>query len=176
MSYFSSDELHFFNEGTALRIHERFGAHLGELDGVAGTHFAVWAPGARSVRVVGDFSHWGDGGITMHPVQETGIWYGFGAGITTGALYKYRVESQDGRCVDKADPVGFAHEEPPKTASVVTDLDYQWNDSGWMASRKERIALDAPVRVYEVHLGSWRRTGDGEMLSYREIAPLISCS
>ncbi len=173
MSYFSSDDLHFFNEGTALRLYERFGAHLGTADGKEGTHFAVWAPGARSVHVIGDFCSWTADGIEMRPVHNSGIWYAFAPGMGQGALYKYRVTGQDGSCTDKADPVGFAHEVAPKTASVVTDLSYPWGDADWMGKRGAKIALDAPLSVYELHLGSWRRDGNGEMLGYREITPLL---
>ena len=173
MSYFSNDDLYYLNEGTALRIHDKLGAHLGEDKGEAGTHFAVWAPSARSVRVIGDFNSWTDDGIDMKPVKESGIWHAFAPGIGKGMLYKYRVQSHEGHCVDKADPVGFAHEEPPKTASVVTELGYEWNDASWMASRQERLALDAPVSIYEVHLGSWRHHADGSMFGYRDIAPLL---
>ena len=173
MSYFSSDHLHFFNEGTALRLYERLGAHPGKVDGATGTHFAVWAPAAKTVRVIGDFCSWTDAGIRLEPVRDSGIWHGFAPGVQAGALYKYRIEAQNGTCVDKADPVGFAHEEPPKTASVVTELAYEWNDAGWMQTRKQKIALDAPVSIYELHLGSWQRKSDGSKLSYRELAPRI---
>ncbi len=171
MSYISSDLLHFFNEGTALHIYKRLGAHPGEKDGTRGTHFAVWAPGAKHVQVIGDFCAWTNSGVPMQPVHQSGIWYAFAPGIEAGSLYKYRVQAQDGHCVDKADPVGFAHEEPPKTASVVTSLDYEWQDAQWMANRKQKIALDAPVSIYELHLGSWQRDEHGDILSYRELAP-----
>lgn len=173
MTYFSSDQLHFFNEGTARRLYERLGAHPGTHGGKVGTHFAVWAPGARAVQVIGDFCSWTNQGIPMRPVHDSGIWYAFAPGVEAGCLYKYRIEAQNGSCVDKADPVGFAHEEPPKTASVVTSLDYEWNDAEWMAVRKRKIALDAPVSIYELHLGSWQRTHDDKMLGYRALAPRI---
>ncbi len=172
MSYFSSDELHYFGEGTALRAYQRLGAHLDEVEETRGVHFAVWAPAARSVHVTGEFCSWTDG-IAMEPVQKSGVWHVFAPGLAEGILYKYRIESQEGDLVEKADPMGFAHEVPPNTASVITDLSYQWTDDAWMANRKPRIALDAPISIYELHLGSWRRDDDGSMLGYRELAPKI---
>ncbi len=172
MSYFTSDELHFFSEGTALRAYERLGAHLGEVGSVQGTHVAVWAPAARSVHVTGDFCSWSNG-TAMQPVEESGIWHVFVPGLGAGMLYKYRMESQEGHITLKADPMGFAHEVPPNTASRVTDLSYRWADRAWMATRKPKIALDAAISIYELHLGSWRRNDDGSMLGYRELAPRI---
>ncbi len=173
MSYFSSDDLHFFNEGTSARLHDKLGAHPGTERGKSGTHFAVWAPSAKSVRVIGDFNGWTADGVTMEPAKDSGLWHGFAEGLGTGQLYKYRVESQDGSFVDKADPVGFQAEVAPRTASIVTALDYDWGDADWMAERKSKVARDAPLSVYELHLGSWRRGEQGEMMGYREVAPLL---
>ncbi len=174
MSYFSSDDLHYFNEGTSVRLHDRLGAHLGTAeDGSAGTHFAVWAPAAKSVTLVGNFCDWTADGVAMEAVKESGLWHCFAVGIGAGQLYKYRIEAQDGSVVEKADPVGFQHEVAPKTASLVTELSHDWNDSEWMSQRKAKVARDAPLSIYEVHLGSWRRTAKGESLGYREIAPLL---
>jgi 1,4-alpha-glucan branching enzyme len=174
MSYFSSDDLHFFNEGTSVRLHDRLGAHPGEVQGAQGTHFAVWAPSAASVMLIGNFCAWTSEGVPMEPVGESGLWHCFAKGIGVGELYKYRIEAQDGGVVEKADPVGFQNEVAPKTASLVTSLDYNWSDSEWMSQRKSTIARDAPLSVYEVHFGSWRRNASGEPLGYREIAPLLT--
>lgn len=173
MSYFSADDLHHFNEGTATRLHDRLGAHPAEVAGDSGTHFSVWAPGAKSVTVIGDFNGWTSEGVTLQPVQSSGIWHAFAQGIEAGALYKFRIVDQDDQVCEKADPLGFAHEAPPKTASVVTKLDYRWSDAQWMGHRKKRNALDAPISVYELHIGSWKRHDDHSYLSYRELAPLL---
>jgi 1,4-alpha-glucan branching enzyme len=168
-------DLHLFNEGTHARLYEKMGARLGRLDGVDGCYFAVWAPNARNVSVVGDFNGWDAGRARLSARGSSGIWEGFLPGIGRGALYKFHIE-REGHQVDKADPFGFWHETPPKTASVVWDLDYQWGDQAWMAERRKRTALDAPLSIYEVHLGSWRRdpARPNEFLSYRELAPLLA--
>jgi len=168
---FSDWDLHLFNEGTHLRLWEKLGAHLVP----GGVMFAVWAPNAERVSVIGDFNDWS---YDSHPLQahaQSGIWEGFIPGLEKGTVYKYHIVSQhNGYRVDKADPVGFMHETPPKTASVVWDLAYEWNDADWMAQRKERNGFNAPMSTYEVHLGSWRRTDDNQSLSYRDIAdPLV---
>ncbi len=169
-SMFGPQDLHLFNEGTHRRLWEKLGAHLTSVNGVEGTSFAVWAPNASSVRVVGDFCAWNDG-HELSPVESSGVWAGFIPGLAKGALYKYRIQPKHGGpWIDKADPVGFLHESPPRTASVVWDLDYQWNDDAWMARRRDANSLDAPMSVYEVHLGSWRRVIDqgGRSLHYKE--------
>jgi 1,4-alpha-glucan branching enzyme len=173
MSYFTSDDLHFFNEGTAVRLYDRLGAHPGQENGCEGTHFAVWAPSARSVTLIGNFNSWTPEGLAMQPVHQSGIWHVFAEGLGVGEIYKYRIEAQDGGVVEKADPIGFQQEVAPKTASIVSTLDYDWGDAAWMASRKEKIALDAPISIYELHLGSWRHKEGGGMMGYREVAPLL---
>jgi len=139
-----------------------------------GTHFAVWAPNARSVSVVGDFNHWDPNAHIMHGVGSTGIWEIFVPGIAEGATYKYRLVDRDGNELPlKADPVGFGAQHPPETASIVRDITgYGWHDDDWMNSRAGRNSREAPITIYEVHLGSWRRRmqEDGRMLSYREAA------
>jgi 1,4-alpha-glucan branching enzyme len=173
----SEQDLYLFNEGSHLRLYEKLGAHPGTRKGVAGTHFAVWAPNARSVSVIGDFNGWDR---SRHPLQtraSSGIWEGFVPGVETGTFYKYHVVSRAGGfAVDKADPFAFHAEAPPRTASTVWSLDYEWMDKEWMESRGEGAHLGAPLSVYEVHLGSWRRGGEhGERrLGYREIAPLLA--
>jgi 1,4-alpha-glucan branching enzyme len=166
-------DVHLFNEGTHRHLFEKLGAHLITRDGVEGVHFAVWAPSAVEVSVIGEFNDWNGEGHPLQAVGGSGIWGGFIPGIEKGALYKYQIVSNyNGYRVAKSDPFGFLHETPPQTASRVWDLDYQWNDDQWMASRAERNSPNAPMSVYEVHLGSWRRKAeDGyRSLTYRELA------
>jgi 1,4-alpha-glucan branching enzyme len=171
-TWLTDDDLHLFNEGSHVRLYGKLGAHASKERGREGCHFAVWAPNAEAVSVIGDFNDWRKGEAPLSPRAHSGIWEGFVPGVAPGARYKYHVRARGGYVVDKADPLGFRHETPPRTASVVTDLDYDWNDEAWMAERGKRFAADAPVSVYEVHLGSWRRPeGDPRgFLSYREIA------
>ena len=146
-------------------------------NGQSGTYFAVWAPDARKVSVIGDFNGWNR---TSHPLQprgQSGIWEGFVPGVGKGALYKYHIKSRyRGYKVDKADPFGFYHETPPKTASIVWDIGYNWGDKEWLEKRHGHNALDAPMAIYEVHLGSWRRVPeeDNRPLTYRELAPQLA--
>ncbi|HEY5658941.1 MAG TPA: 1,4-alpha-glucan branching protein GlgB [Myxococcota bacterium] len=173
----TDQDLYLFNEGTHLRLYEKLGAHPLTWNGEAGTHFAVWAPNAERVSVVGDFNGWDPKASPLEPRASSGIWVGFVRGAAAGAHYKYHVVSHlGGHMTDKADPFAFHAECPPRTASTIWTLDYEWMDKAWMESRRERIALDAPVAVYEVHLGSWRRGGEcGEkLLGYREIGPLLA--
>jgi 1,4-alpha-glucan branching enzyme len=164
-------DLHLAGEGRHERIYERLGAHVREVEGVVGTAFAVWAPSARSVSVVGDFNLW-DG--RLHPMRSlgsSGIWELFVPGLTQGDHYKYEVRTQSGEVKLKADPVAFATEEPPKNASVIFHSQYEWTDDDWLEQRRSRESLAAPVSIYEVHLGSWRRhVADNEPLSYEELA------
>jgi 1,4-alpha-glucan branching enzyme len=168
---FSDWDLHLFNEGTHLRLWEKLGAHIVP----GGVIFAVWAPNAARVSVIGDFNEWNYVAHPLHAVGQSGIWEGFIPDIAKGTVYKFHIVSlHNGYRVDKADPVGFMHQTPPETASIVWDLDYEWNDSEWMEHRKERNGFHAPMSTYEVHLGSWRRTDDNQSLSYRDIAdPLV---
>ncbi len=162
---------HLFAEGTHERIYEKLGAHPTEMDGVRGVHFAVWAPNAREVYLIGDFNYWNS---TQHPMQslgESGIWTRFEPGLEPGALYKYRIVTQNGQTLDKADPYAFAAELRPQTASIVADLDtYTWGDADWMRNRRRHQSLDAPIAVYEVHLGSWQRGEGNRYLTYAELA------
>jgi 1,4-alpha-glucan branching enzyme len=169
----SDVDLHLFNEGTHYRLYDKLGSHLVTAAGVKGTYFAVWAPNAEQVSVIGDFDGWDKTAQPMRPRGQSGIWEGFVPDVGQGALYKYHVASRhSGYQVDKADPFGFAYEIPPRTASVVWPLDYRWGDHIWMASRGDRNALNAPIAIYEVHLGSWLRVPDEgyRWLSYRELA------
>jgi 1,4-alpha-glucan branching enzyme len=158
-------------EGTHARIWQVLGAHVITHDGVSGTHFAVWAPNAERVSVVGDFNIW-DG--RRHPMRRrgaTGVWETFVPGLAEGATYKYEIRGQGGAMLPlKADPVGFGSEHPPANASVVRTISGEFHDADWMATRAARQNIDAPISVYEVHLGSWRRAPGNRMLSYLEFA------
>jgi 1,4-alpha-glucan branching enzyme len=170
-------DVHLFAEGTHTRAYERLGAHLTTEGGRLGVAFAVWAPNAARVSVIGDFEGWGKSPAPLERQDGSGIWTGFIAGLPKGTHYKYRVESRaDGYQVDKADPYAFRTEPPPATASIVWDLDFPWRDADWMRDRRSRHALDAPMSIYEVHLGSWMRVPEEEnrSLSYREIAPKLA--
>ncbi len=149
------------NEGTATRLSGVLGAHLGE----DATTFRVWAPSASRVEVIGDFTGWVDG-VDLHP-DGSGVWHGAISGVEKGAVYKYRITGPDGGApFDKADPCGSWSEEPPRTGSIVWDRDHPWGDADWMAKRGPHNALDAPMAIYEVHLGSWRYEPGG----YRALA------
>jgi 1,4-alpha-glucan branching enzyme len=168
-------DYHLFNEGTHTRIYEKLGAHLATRDGKAGTQFAVWAPNARYVAVIGDFNGWNDGTTPLVRQHPSGIWSGFVPGVGQGSIYKYRIVAPDHQRFDKSDPYAFASELAPRTGSVVWDLHYDWNDADWMRERARHNALDAPLSIYELHLGSWRRVPEEgfRSLSYREMAPLL---
>ncbi len=164
---------YLLGEGTNERAYRKMGAHLVELAGETGVHFAVWAPNARQVYVLGDFNDWAE----THPLNPSasGVWTLFIPDLALHTLYKYRIVTQNGDSFDKADPYGFAMEQRPQTASVVVDLDqYKWGDEEWVSRRAERQALDAPISIYEVHLASWRRVVDekwgSRYLTYREMA------
>jgi 1,4-alpha-glucan branching enzyme len=170
-------DLHLFHEGTHLRAYRKLGAHLTVRAGVAGVSFAVWAPNAAAISVIGDWNGWQKGRDLLQPVGSAGLWQGFVAGVQPGARYKFHIDSRlHGYSVDKADPFGAYHELPPRTGSVVWDLDYTWGDTGWMAGRGPRNALDAPISIYEVHLGSWRRSPENPQafLGYRDLAPMLA--
>ena len=173
----TADDLHWFNEGTHCRIHEKFGAHLGEYKGIIGTHFAVWAPNAERVFVMGDFNEWSKSKHPLEAIGDSGIWSGFIPKLGKGDTYKYHIISRhNGFAVDKADPCGIRHETAPKTASLVWDLDYNWGDGDWMKSRGARQKLSSPISIYEVHLGSWMRVAEenNRWLTYRELAPKLA--
>ena len=171
-SLFTDFDIDLFKAGKHFRLYEKLGAHLIEVEGVKGVYFAVWAPSARSVSVVGDFNYWIQG---EHQLQvrwdSSGIWEGFIPGIEKGTTYKYKIQSNNGGIItEKADPFALYCEHPPHTASVVWDLEYKWKDKKWMETRKEHNDLDKPYSVYEVHLGSWKRNAEGKFLTYLELA------
>ncbi|TRX16542.1 1,4-alpha-glucan branching protein GlgB [Flavobacterium franklandianum] len=171
-SLFTDFDIDLFKAGKHFRLYEKLGAHLLEVDGVKGVYFAVWAPSARSVSVVGDFNYWIQGDHQLQVRWDaSGIWEGFIPGIEKGTTYKYKIQSSNGGIItEKADPFALYCEHPPHTASVVWDLDYQWKDKKWMETRKEHNDLDKPYSVYEVHLGSWKRNAEGKFLTYLELA------
>lgn len=170
---FSDLDTHLFREGTHYRLYDKLGCHPAVQEGIEGAVFAVWAPSARAVSVIGDFNGWDR---HAHPMNarwdSSGIWEVFVPGIVKGSTYKYAITTQEGTIFEKADPLAFACEVPPKTASVVWDLDYDWGDEAWMKRRRAANGLDAPMSIYEVHLGSWMRVPDegNRSLSYRELA------
>lgn len=172
-SFISEFDAHLFCEGTHYRIYKKLGAHQVAIDGVRGTHFAVWAPNAERVSVIGDFNNWDAGVHPMERVESMGIWTCFIPKIGEGALYKYLVVGRSGYQAEKTDPVGFASEMRPRTASVVWDLEkYSWQDAKWMERRDKSSNLEAPVSIYEVHLGSWMRCPEdnNRWLTYQELA------
>ncbi len=176
-SRLSDQDVYLFNEGTHQRLDEHLGAHVGfDADGEPGTHFAVWAPNARGVSVVGDFNDWTDDAHPLAPRASSGVFEGFVRGVGPGALYKFLIQGADGHVHLKADPFGFLHETPPRTASIVWELDYAWGDGAWMEEREARNGLDAPMSIYEVHLGSWRTVPEeaDRPLGYRELAPRLA--
>jgi len=181
------DDLWLFNEGTHSRLYEHLGAHL--VDGQPGTDvsdragettrdacFAVWAPNASQISVVGDFNDWNPGSCPMTPEGASGVWEALVPGLTPGTRYKYRIESAaGGHVADKADPFAFYAEQPPRTASILWDLSYTWGDSDWMSARAGKNSASAPMSVYELHIGSWRHApGEHRSLNYRELAPVLA--
>ena len=163
---------HLFREGRHEQLWSKMGAHVQELDGVAGTSFAVWAPAARSVSVVGDYNFW-DGRLhMMRALGGSGIWELFVPGVGDGERYKFEIRAQSGELLVKADPFAFRTELPPQTASIVHDSAYEWSDAGYLAARDEQLPYDRPMSVYEVHLGSWRLNPleDNRSLTYLELA------
>ena len=173
-AYLTDFDLHLLAEGTHYRSHEKLGARTGSLDGQVGTFFAVWAPNAKQVSVVGEFNGWTASANPMEKRGETGIWESFVPGVGHGALYKYHIVSNYADYqADKADPYALAAEIRPQTASKVWKLEgYSWGDAEWLEARARRNSTNAPISIYEVHLGSWMRVPeDGDRwLTYREIA------
>jgi 1,4-alpha-glucan branching enzyme len=170
----SEYDIHIFKEGNDYRLYDKLGSHLMTVNGRLGTYFAVWAPNAKRISVMGDFNGWNP---DSHPLaarwDSSGIWEGFIPGLESGTLYKYHIVSKENNYrIDKGDPYSFRWEISPNTASMVWDLDYKWNDEEWMKNRHKHNSLDSPISVYEVHLGSWRRVPEdgNRYLNYREMA------
>jgi 1,4-alpha-glucan branching enzyme len=173
----SEDDVYLFNEGTHFHLYEKLGAHPLTVNGQVGTYFAVWAPNAKQVSVTGNFNNWNKLSHPLQPRGQSGVWEGFIPGIDKGALYKYHLASRyRGYKTDKADPLATYNEVAPKTASIVWDLEYTWGDQKWMENRQQCNALNAPIAIYEVHLGSWARVfQEGyRSLSYHEFASRLA--
>jgi 1,4-alpha-glucan branching enzyme len=168
-------DLHLFNEGNDRRAYEKFGAHLRTIDGVAGTSFAVWAPNAQRVSVVGEFNNWDGRYHPMRSLGASGVWELFVPGVGEGSLYKFEIKNAQGNLALKTDPFGFLFERAPKTASVVwNNTKFKWTDQRWMEQRAKRNPWRSAMSIYEVHLGSWRKKNSYESLSYAELAgPLV---
>jgi len=173
-SLFTDYDIHLFRAGKHTRLYEKMGAHLRELDGEKGVYFAVWAPNARQLGVVGDFNFWSPGADNLHLRKDgSGIWEGFIPLLEQGVKYKYRIESHsEGVPMEKGDPFALLWECPPKTASVVWENNYSWNDKPWMKGRAKKQQPNQPFSIYEVHLGSWRRKleDEGRSFLYTELA------
>ncbi len=172
--FITEHDIYLFKEGNHFRLYEKLGAHQIVVDGKPGVHFAVWAPNAKKVSVIGNFNGWNRSSHSLNPRWDhSGIWEGFVPGISKGEIYKYFiVSSQDYYQVEKQDPFAIYNEVAPNTASIVWDLDYEWKDQPWMESRYKKNSLNAPMSIYEMHLGSWKKVveDNGRFLTYREMA------
>ncbi|MBM5805121.1 MAG: 1,4-alpha-glucan branching protein GlgB [Candidatus Verstraetearchaeota archaeon] len=170
-------DVHLFRQGRHFRLYEKLGSHPLEVEGRAGTCFAVWAPNAKRVSVIGDFNSWNH---DRHPLKlhdnSSGIWEGFIPGVGPGSLYKYHVVSKyNNYAADKGDPYAFYWEAPPRTASMVWDLKHDWNDAEWMKERHRHNSLISPISIYEIHLGSWRRVRDNERWRWTTYKEMRDC-
>ncbi len=169
-------DLYLFNEGTHFRLFEKLGAHPVRSQGIEGTYFAVWAPNAEEVSVIGAFNDWNSRRHPLRPREQSGVWDGFIPGVGKGTLYKFHIRSRfNGYQIEKTDPFALFNEIPPKTASIVWNYDYEWQDGEWMRHRGRRNSLAAPLAIYEMHLGSWKRVPEdgNRSLSYRELADTL---
>jgi len=176
MTLMSDEDVYLFNEGSHFHLYRKLGAHPVIRNDMAGTWFSVWAPDAEQVSVIGAFNDWEKSAHPLCHREKSGIWEGFIPEVGKGALYKFHIRSRfNGYEVDKTDPFAFFNEIPPKTASIVWGLDYTWRDEQWMASRHTRNALNAPISIYEMHVGSWKRVLEEEnrSLTYRELAATL---
>ncbi|MDR2708892.1 MAG: 1,4-alpha-glucan branching protein GlgB [Elusimicrobiota bacterium] len=175
-SILTSDDIYLFKHGHHYRLYEKMGSHLLIKDGQEGVYFCVWAPNAAMVSVIGEFNSFNSGTHQLFARGDgSGIWEGFIAGLEGGDSYKYLITSSVGDMTQKkADPFAFYAQEPEKTFSKIWDLDYNWNDREWMLNRKSKSAPNAPISIYEVHLGSWRKNSNNEYLSYREIGKQLA--
>ena len=178
VSLLTEHDIYLFKEGRNFRLYDKLGAHLHVVNGVAGVYFAVWAPNARQVAVVGDFNGWrSNSHLLTARMDDSGIWEGFIPGVTRGAKYKYHLTSHHRNYqVEKTDPFALHTETPPRTASIVWDLDFQWGDQMWMQERSKVNALNAPMSTYETHLGSWKRVPNegNRSFHYREHASQLT--
>lgn len=171
-SLFTELDIHLFREGKHFRLYEKMGSHVVDVDGEKGVYFAVWAPNAKSVGVIGDFNYWQKSDYELYPRWDgSGIWEGFIPGLEGGVNYKYGIETQNGHILEKCDLYAYAWEVPPNTATRVQEIEYTWNDKKWMKSRAKNNSLDQPISVYEVHMGSWLQNGNGpeDFITYRDM-------
>jgi 1,4-alpha-glucan branching enzyme len=172
--FITEHDIYLFKEGNHFKLYEKLGAHPLVVEGVAGVHFALWAPNAKKVSVIGNFNHWNRDAHQLFPRWDScGIWEGFIPGVNKGELYKYFIVSNhDFYQVEKQDPFAYFNEEAPRTASIVWELDYEWKDKEWMNIRHQKNSLNAPMSIYEMHLGSWKRVveDNNRSMSYRELA------
>lgn len=171
-SLFTDFDINLFKAGKHFRLYEKMGSHICVVDDQPGVYFAVWAPNAKHVGLIGDFNHWNKHTHALYPRwDESGIWEGFIPHLEKGAVYKYAIETKHGEFLEKADPYAFYCEMPPRTASIVWNHEYKWKDQKWMKGREARNNHEAPMSVYEVHLGSWMKKNNAtESLSYIELA------
>jgi len=171
--FITEHDTYLFKEGSHFKLYEKLGAHLRVVDGQPGVHFAVWAPNAQKVSVVGNFNKWQRNANPLNVRHDSsGIWEGFIPGLAKGELYKYFIASDGGYQVEKQDPFASYNEVAPHTSSVVWDLDYEWQDAQWMKERSRKNSWEAPISIYEMHIGSWRRVPEekNRALTYRELA------
>ncbi|MFN3840108.1 MAG: 1,4-alpha-glucan branching protein GlgB [Cyclobacteriaceae bacterium] len=172
-SRFTDFDIHLFKSGKHFKLYEKLGAHPAEVAGKKGTYFAVWAPNAKSVSVIGNFNAWDKSSHRLYPRwDESGIWEGFLDEVHSGQVYKYAIQTSGGSWLEKADPFARYAEIPPRTASITWQSDFKWTDNKWMETRKQQLQKPKPYAVYEVHLGSWRRVPEegNRSLTYRELA------
>ena len=157
-SLLSEFDIHLFRSGKHYKLYEKLGSHVIEVDGQWGTLFAVWAPNAKSVSVIGNFNYWDKKTHRLSARWDSsGIWEGFIPFVGKGELYKYCIETKDGQFLEKGDPFAFFWEVPPRTSSITWQLDYEWNDEQWFERRKQLAGKPQPYSVYEVHIGSWKK-------------------
>lgn len=170
---FSEQDVYLFREGKHYRLYDKFGSHAATVQDQDGTYFAVWAPHAKEVSVIGNFNGWNSGVHKLFPRWDSsGIWEGFIPGLSWGTVYKYAVRTGKGELLEKSDPYALSWEQNLQAASLISTTWFEWNDDSWMADRWKRNSLEAPLSVYELHLGSWMRSPDNpeRFLSYRQIA------
>jgi len=171
-SFFTDFDISLFKAGKHFRLYEKLGCHFTSFEGQKGVYFAVWAPSAKQVNVVGDFNYWDKHTHALYPRwDESGIWEAFVPNLEKGTIYKYSIETKSGEFLEKADPYALFCELPPKTASIAWEHDYKWNDKNWMSNRGRKNHHEAPMSVYELHLGSWMKKKNAtESLSYKELS------
>jgi len=175
-SLLSGEDLKRLVAGAHTRLYAKLGAQPVRLPGVEGVYFAVWAPRASAVSVVGDFNQWQTGAHPLGRCRDSGVWETFVPAVARGTNYKFRLTTATGQVVEKADPFAFHAELPPRTASVMWDLDYHWGDGAWLDERRRHDWRARPIAIYEVHLGSWMRLPEEghRWLTYRELAPKLA--